>query len=365
MGSVLFTGFPGFLGVELLPRIMMRAADDTAVCVVQAKFADLAIRRVAQIEAAHPELTGRIRLVEGDITRSGLGLDGRGGSGVRVEDVVEIWHLAAAYDLEVPRPVGMAVNVEGTRNVLGLARRANSLRRLHYVSTCYVSGRYAGPFGEDDLEVGQKFNNYYEETKFLAELLVQTEMADGLPATIYRPAIVVGDHRTGATQKYDGPYFVIRWLLAQPRIAVMPVIGEPSSFRLNMVPRDFVMDAVITLSGSASSEGRVYQLADPAALTVDVLLKEMARATDRRVIRVPVPRNLAKAAIRHIPGVYGLMRIPAATVDYMSHPTHYLTSNTQADLAGSGIVCPDVRSYLPALVEFMKANPDVSSAAMV
>ena len=97
--------------------------------------------------------------------------------------------------------LAVRVNVEGTRNVLDAITRCRGLERLHYFSTCYVSGRYAGPFGEDDLEVGAPFNNYYEETKHDAEAEVRRRMAAGLPATIYRPSIVVGDSRTGETQK--------------------------------------------------------------------------------------------------------------------------------------------------------------------
>src|SRR6185295_13240080 len=106
------------------------------------------------------------------------------------------------------REVGMRVNVDGTRHVLDFAAAQPSLERLHYVSTCYVSGRYQGVFAESDLEKGQTFNNYYEETKYLAEVEVQRRMREGLPATIYRPSVVVGDSTSGATQKYDGPYFV-------------------------------------------------------------------------------------------------------------------------------------------------------------
>jgi len=120
----------------------------------------------------------------------------------------------------------MKVNVEGTRHMLDFADGCSSLRRFQYVSTCYVSGRYAGIFRETDLSKGQTFNNFYEETKYLAEVEVQEQMRQGLPATIYRPAIVVGDSRTGDTQKYDGPYFAIRWLLRQPGIAIMPVVGD-------------------------------------------------------------------------------------------------------------------------------------------
>ena len=73
-------------------------------------------------------------------------------------------------------------------------------------------------------------------------------MKKGLAATIYRPTVVVGDSRTGATQKYDGPYFVIRWLLRQSQVAFMPVVGEPAKFRLNVFPRDFVVSSIAYFS---------------------------------------------------------------------------------------------------------------------
>jgi thioester reductase-like protein len=362
MGTVLFTGFPGFLGSELLPRVLHRSPEHTATCLVQPKFAALAATRRDELVARDPWLDGRITLVEGDITVPGLGLDD---PAAVAADTTELWHLAAVYDLGVARDVGVRINVDGTRHVLDLAEQAPGLRRFQYVSTCYVSGRYAGPFAETDLDKGQAFNNFYEETKFLAEVEVARRATGGLPTTIYRPAIVVGDSTTGATQKYDGPYYALQWLLRQPRVAVLPVAGDATAFRFNIVPRNFVVDAIAHLSAQADATGRVYQLADPAPLTVDDLYTEMARATRRRVVRIPITRNLAKLAIEHVPGVYRLLRIPASTVDYLTHPTHYLTQQATADLAGSGVVCPSVPDYLPTLVDFMRAHPDISSAAMI
>lgn len=244
-----------------------------------------------------------------------------------------------------------------------LERRAN-LTRLHYFSTCYVSGRYAGPFSEDDLEVGAPFNNYYEETKHLAEVDVRRRMAAGMPVTIYRPSIVVGDSRTGETQKFDGPYFIMQWLLRQPRHAILPVAGDPTMTRVNVVPRDFVVDAVGYLRGLSVSEGRTYQLADPRPLTVDEMTGTIARATGRELIKVPLPRKVAKASLTHIPGLYRLMRIPPEAVDYFAHPTHYLTDNCRADLAGTDIEPPPFGSYVDRLVEFMRCHPEVGSTAM-
>jgi thioester reductase-like protein len=360
MASVFFTGFPGFLGVELLPRVLQRRPADTAICLVQPKFAELARRKASELEATDPRLVGRIRLVEGDITRADLGLlDAKAAAA----DVAEVYHLAALYDLSVPRELGMKVNVEGTKNVLDFAERAPRLARLQYVSTCYVSGSHPGVFREEDLEVGQRFNNHYEETKYLAESDVRARMRGGLPASIYRPAITVGDSTTGATQKYDGPYFIIQWVLRQVGIAVVPTVGDQSA-EVNVVPRDFVVSAIAHLAGAEVARGKTYQLADPRPLRVREMLDEVSRATGRRLVKIPLPTGIAKGAIRHVPGVHSLMRIPADAIDYFVLPTRYDTRNTVTDLAGSGISCPPFPAYVARLVSFVRAHPEFGSAAM-
>jgi thioester reductase-like protein len=362
MGTLLLTGFPGFLGARLLPRVLRRRPELRARCLVQPRFAALAEARRAELVAAEPALDGRIELVAGDITEPGLGLDDAG----RVAaDVEEVWHLAAVYDLAVPRDVGLRVNLQGTRNVLRFAERCPELQRHHYVSTCYVSGRHAGPFRETDLDVGQVFNNFYEETKFLAETEVAAARAAGMPTTVYRPAVVVGDSRTGETQKFDGPYYVLQWLLRQPRaLALVPVVGDPAMVRFTMVPSDFVLDAIDHLAALDASVGRTYQLADPRPATVDELLDELCRATGRRGVRVALPRGLTTWALGHVGPLARFVGIPAEAVAYFVHPTHYDTTNTDADLAGSGIACPPVGSYLPTLVRFLEANRGAGLGAL-
>lgn len=362
MAAILFTGFPGFLGSELVTRVLSRGGNDVVVCLVQRKFLELARGKAEEIVARLGAAPERLRLVEGDITLKNLGLEDA--SALQAE-VIEIFHLAAVYDLEVRRDVAMRVNVEGTRNVLDFAERCPNLRRLQYVSTCYVSGRYEGDFTEQDLEKGQGFNNHYEETKHLAELEVRQRMAKGLPATIYRPAIVVGDSTTGATQKYDGPYFVMQWLLRQPKVAVLPVVGRPREMELNVVPRDFVINAIDYLSALPESLGKTYQLADPAPPKIHDLIGILGRATRRRIVRVPLPLGVAKGALAHGPGVYRLMRIPPGAIDYFVHPTRYDTRNADRDLAPSGIRVPAFASYADSLVRYMRAHPEVGSGAMV
>ena len=360
MSTIVFTGFPGFLGSELLPRILAREADSSALCVVQRQFMALARQRLAALEVRDPRLRGRVTLAEGDITDANLGV---ADDSLKAR-VTSVYHLAALYDLSVARDRAMRVNVHGTERVLHFAAQCPHLARLHYVSTCYVSGRYRGVFHESDLDVGQRFNNHYEETKYLAEVAVRRMMRAGLPATIYRPSIVVGDSITGETQKYDGPYFAIRWLLRQGRVAVMPVVGKASETEFNVVPRDFVVDAITQLSGLPRSRGATYALADPQPLTVDQLLHAIAACTEQTVVRLPLPLGVAKWSIERLPGVFDLLRIPASAVDYFVHPTRYDTAVAAAALNGSGITCPRFPHYAGNLVRFMRAHPDIGSAAM-
>ena len=363
MAQLLMTGFPGFLGSALLPRLLARRPDVEAVCLVQPQHAVLARSRVKELEITDPRTRGRIRLALGDITVTGLGLGAAERD--RLDDVREVWHLAAVYDLAVAPHVAHRVNVDGTTNVLAFCREQPDLRRLQYVSTCYVSGRYEGQFPEDALEVGQAFRNHYEKTKYEAELLVRKAMADGIPATIYRPGIVVGDSQTGATQKYDGPYFLATFLARQVALAVVPAVGDADHVRVCLVPRDFVVGAMDELSVLDASDGRSYALVDPDPPTVREVVTTFARHRNTRVVWMPLPLGPVRALVEHVPGMERLLGLPAEAVDYFASPTTYSTSNTTTDLEGTGVQCPSFEEYVERLVDFMREHEEIGSKAMV
>ena len=358
MSTILITGFPGFLGSGLLPQILLKRPQAQAICIVQGQYAELAATRLRALEEAHPEMAGRTSLATGDIARPDLGL--RSGA-LDLAKIREVYHLAAVYDLTVNRDLAMRVNVAGTRHVADVAESCPGLERLHYMSTCFVSGDYDGVFTEDDLDVGQGFQNYYEETKFLAEMHVQERMRDGLPATVYRPAIVVGDSRTGETQKLDGPYFVIKWVLRTRRVSLLPIVADPTRVQVNLVPSDFAIDAIAHLGSLEKSVGRVYQIADPDPCTLAELLDLVSQATGRRLIKVRVPASIARMTLRALP----VIGIPAPAVDYFRLPTRHPCEHTTADLAGSGIEAPPFSSYVSALTDFAQANPGVSGDPMI
>jgi thioester reductase-like protein len=356
------TGFPGFLGAALLPRLLGRDEHAQVLCLVQARHLAAARQRVRAIEEQLPGAADRVELVEGDVTAPGLGVSPAGQ--VRLEAVTEVWHLAAIYDLAVGEEAARRVNVGGTRRVLAFCRTRPGLRRLHHVSTCYVSGRHRGDFTEDDLDTGQSFRNHYEATKFEAELLVRGAMAGGLPATIYRPGIVVGDSRTGETQKYDGPYFLASFLRRQPPVAVVPAVAAVDRVTVTVVPRDFVVDAMDRLSALDVSAGRTYALADPDPPTVRELVDTFAHHLGRRVLWIRLPLRPTRLALGTVPGLERLLGLPAEALDYFAAPTRYPTTHTTADLVGTGVECPPFRSYAGTLLRFMADHPEIHASAM-
>ena len=367
MGAVLFTGFPGFLGSALLPRTLRRAPDAEAVALVQQRWLDTARDALARIEREDPAIAGRTRLVVGDITTPGLGLDDEERAAL-LAGPLEVFHLAAVYDLSVPAALAWSVNVEGTQNVVDLARAAADgagLTRLQYVSTCYVSGRYRGVFTEDDLELGQPFANHYEHTKHEAERIVVRARDAGLPVTVYRPSVVVGDSTTGATSKYDGPYYVLQVLMRQRGTAVMPLPADPSRVAFNLVPSDFVVDGIDALAAHPGARNRTVALAQPHPPSVLEMCEAFAGELGRRLRPVPMPTGLAKFGIDHVPGVGRLLAVPSSTLDYLTHPTIYDTRATTALLDEVGVACPAFADHVGAMVRYRREHPEVGSAAMV
>ncbi|MBA3768069.1 MAG: SDR family oxidoreductase, partial [Acidobacteria bacterium] len=259
--TIFLTGFPGFIAGRLVKRLALEGA--RFLLLVQPAFlerARLDAERIAR-EAGTP--ASNFHILEGDITQAELGLSPTELEKAQSETTV-LFHLAAIYDLAVARHTAMRVNVEGTRNVNRFAQSLTRLRRYHYVSTCYVAGLRRGLILETELRHDAGFRNFYEETKYLAELEVDA-LKNELPVTIHRPSVVCGDSHTGETAKYDGVYYLINYLRMHPNLFSLLNIGN-REVTLNLVPVDFVVEAMAALAKDERATGATVQLADPNPL---------------------------------------------------------------------------------------------------
>jgi thioester reductase-like protein len=265
-----------------------------------------------------------------------------------------VFHLAALYDLAVRQDIAMRVNIEGTRNVNGFARRLASLRRYHYVSTCYVAGRRTGRILESELRHAAGFRNHYEETKYLAELEVEALKAE-LPVTIHRPAVVCGDSRTGETAKYDGVYYLIHYLRMWPGALSLANIGNPE-VRLNVVPVDFVVEAMAALAADDSGVGATVQLADPAPLTTEELFDVLSRNLAGRESLFTIPAPLVKTTLS-LPFNEKVTKLPRVGVPYFFLKQTYDTTLARTLLEPHGVRCPRFPDYVSALLDFVEHHP--------
>ena len=340
------TGYPGFIGKRLVHRLAERQGgkDARLVLLVQPKNVRAAERALAAAGA-------QAEVVEGDVEQMHLGLSG-GEFKAIARDVTDIWHLAART-FGAERADLRRVNVEGTRNVLDLAEAARGLRRLNHFSTAYVSGDRIGVILEDELAMGQRFHNAYEETKFQAELLVRRAQAD-LPATIYRPSVVVGDSRTGEIDRFEGPYALAILLVASPLAVPLPLPGDAVA-PLNVVPVDFIVDAALSIAENPAGAGRTVHLVDPSPLSARRVYEMIAARAGKKLPPVSVPARVFQALLQ-LPLLERLARVHRPAIEYLNHLAIYNCRTLLELLDGTGIQCPPITSYLDRLIEFVQAT---------
>jgi thioester reductase-like protein len=351
--TIFVTGFPGFIAGRLVER--MAKGDRVFYLLVQPRFVEQAMRDCEEIAKRTGAPLERFNLVEGDITNEDLGIAPADLEIIRAE-TTEIYHLAAAYDLAVPQSVAMAVNLGGTRNVNSFARSLPRLKKYNYISTCYVAGKREGAILETQLEHGAGFRNFYEETKYLAEMEVE-RLKNDLPVTIFRPSVVVGDSRTGEIPKYDGIYYLIHYLRKAPGLLRLVNVGN-SRVKLNLVPVDFVVEAIDALGNDENAVGKTIALADPNPLTTRELFDAIAGAmTGKKSLVTPPPRIVEwTLSSAFSPPITGL---PLSGVPYFFISQTYDTSVADELLGKHGIRCPGFRDYVENLLEFVEKHPEL------
>lgn len=240
---VLLTGATGFLGMELLARLLDR--DDVAIiALVRAADREQARERIdavlARLYDEPPALDGRLLALPGDVAVDGLGLSSADRRMIRAT-ATAVAHCAASIAFDLPSDEAFNVNALGTARMLDLAASCTRLERFVHVSTAYVAGDTHGPFAETDLDNGQSFRNTYEWSKFSAERLVE-QAADTLPIVVARPSIVVGDRRSGWTPAFNVIYWPLRAFGRGLLTGELPV--DPDGI-VDVVPVDYVADALI------------------------------------------------------------------------------------------------------------------------
>ncbi len=208
-------------------------------------------------------------VISGDICKPGFGMSAEDSAWVR-EKCGSIIHSAAILEFYGKDRQGepWRTNYDGTRNMIALCQDLE-IHDIHYVSTAYVAGYQESRVMEDSLDVGQSFRNDYEESKFHAEKLVRAiDFAEHV--TVYRPAVIAGDSRTGYTNTYHGIYLYLRLMaMIIPTIPPDADGKRPTPIRLkmtgderrNIIPVEWVSAVMTRLFETKEARGMTFHIA--------------------------------------------------------------------------------------------------------
>src|SRR3954465_6256258 len=310
------TGFPGFIGKRLVRALLDEDSSAQVVCLAEARM-----EQTARHSAA--ELGGQVEVLTGDITGRRLGLSAEDYERLTAETKA-VFHLAAIYNLAVPFDIAQKVNVDGTGHIVEFCENCERLERHNYVSTAYVAGPRKGRVYEHELIMGQWFKNHYESTKFQAEVWVREAM-DKVPTTIYRPAIVVGDSRTGETQKFDGPYYFLRTIARSVHDHLPIAQFGRAEAPFNCVPVDFIVGARVAAPDAPAALGETLHLVDPEPVTAAEVGRIFSREYAGKEPRMRLPPRLVEdaARVKPISDAYG--GAPPPAIRYLNHPARVHT----------------------------------------
>ena len=251
------TGATGLLGTEVVEQLL--ATTDSIIRIL--------VRAVSQAEAERrlhllwwddtllsDAIGKRIIAVTGDITCEGLALHGNDSEQL-LGDTTHVIHCAAETGIQKSKAVLWHINVEGTRNVVHLAKAMPHLQRFTYISTAYVAGDQRGTIREEP-SAATHFYSLYEQSKAEAERLVRQS---GLPLTVCRPGMIVGNSKTGRTRNFNTVYYVLK-LMLQNKLGFLPVSSRQT---VNVVPVDYVAQQVSVLTLHPQAQGKTFHLVAP------------------------------------------------------------------------------------------------------
>lgn len=359
------TGGTGFIGHNLIGELLQKKNKVTLYVLVR----KASKKKFDQQKKEWGDDARRVIPITGDLTRSMLGVPAK--KRRELEGKIDhVFHLGAIYDLMADAESQIRVNVDGTHNVVKFAENIKA-KRFHHMSSIAAAGMYPGIFREDMFEEAQGLDNPYYRTKHDSEAVVRRECH--VPWRIYRPGIVVGHSETGVIDKIDGPYYFFKLIQKMRKMmpAWMPTIGIEGG-RINIVPVDWVVSAMIHIAHKPKLDGKCFHLTDPKPKRIGEVLNMFAKAAhapqmtmriDARIFNY-IPTAI-KQGLRMLPPIRRISRqimhdlgLPADMMKFVNYPTKFDSRETERALKGSGIILPRLDDYAWRLWDYWERNLD-------
>jgi len=364
--SYFVTGGTGFIGRFLVEKLLSRG--ETIYVLVQEKSIDRYEALLERVGATKDEVVA----IVGSLTEPNLGISDANMSMLK-GSISHFYHLAAIYDLYAAEEIQQAVNVQGTKNAVDAATVMDS-GCFHQVSSIAAAGLYKGTFREDMFEEAEKLDNPYLQTKHESEKVVREECT--IPWRVYRPGMVVGHTETGEIDKIDGPYYFFKMLQKIRGVLPqwMPTIGIEGG-RLNIVPVNFIVDALDHISHVEGEDQKCFHLTDPDPYKVGEVLNIFAKAGHAPTMTMRIDSRMfgfippmIRNGLKSLPPVKRITKavlndfgIPQSAMEFLNYPTRFDSRETERVLKGTGIEVPRLPDYAPAIWDYWerKLDPDL------
>ncbi|MBB1077821.1 SDR family oxidoreductase [Rhodoferax sp. 4810] len=358
------TGATGFIGKRLVKKLLQRKGA-VVYFLIRHESSDKvkALREFCGASAA------RLVPVSGDLTAKKLGVSASDVKQLKGQ-IDHFYHLAAIYDLGADADSQIAVNIDGTRNTVELVKAIDA-GHFHHVSSIAAAGLYEGVFREDMFTEAENYEHPYFMTKHESEKIVRKECK--VPWSVYRPAMVVGDSQTGEMDKIDGPYYFFKLIQRMRQLLPpwMPSVGLEGG-RINIVPVDFVVDALAVISHQKDITSKCYHLVDPVGYRVGDVLDIFSKAAHAPKMNLFVnaalfgfiPRSVTKGLMALAPvrrvrnAIMTDLGLPEDMLTFVNYPTRFDCRETLAALKGSGVACPNLKDYAWRLWDYWERHLD-------
>jgi NAD(P)-dependent dehydrogenase (short-subunit alcohol dehydrogenase family) len=358
------TGATGFIGKRLVKKLLARKGS-----VVYFLMREESKDKLPDLLEYWGTTRARAIPVFGDLRSAKLGVS-KDDTKKLAKTIDHFFHLAAIYDMSADADDQAAVNVEGTRNTVDFANAIHA-GCLHHVSSIAAAGMYEGIFREDMFDEAEGLDHPYFATKHESEKIVRAETKGAF--RVYRPGLVVGDSKTGEMDKIDGPYYFFKLIqrIRQLLPPWMPTIGIEGG-RINIVPVDFVVDAMDHIAHQPKLDGQCFHLTDPEPMRVGEVLNVFCRAAHAPTMSIRInaallgfiPKSVKKGIMSLSPvrrvrdALMKDLGLPSDLMGFINYPTRFDSRETQRALKGSGIACPQLESYAAPIWDYWERNLD-------
>ncbi|MEL6461122.1 MAG: thioester reductase domain-containing protein [Cyanobacteria bacterium J06621_15] len=350
LDNILLTGATGFVGAFLLYELL-QTTEAKIHCLIRAENTEAARDKIKKslesynlYEQWQDSFSNRIIPIVGDLSQPLLGLGKNQFENLSTE-IDTIYHNGAWVHHTSPYSLLKATNVLGTQEIIKLACK-NKVKPLHFISTISVfAGTNQIIHENEPLDINRTPAGGYAQSKWVAEKLVTIARQRNLPVSIYRVGAVSGHSQTGVFNRNDFLYKMIQGCV---QLGSAPI----GNMILDIIPVDYVSQAIIYLSKQSESWGKVFHLVHPQPVDVDILFKQL-NSMGYPVERLPYQewREKLLKIIENSPNhplyaIASLFSASSGNSTTEAKPLVFDSHNTLTALADTSIICPAIDAQL-------------------